>query len=580
MIDVERLKAALPPIAEIVPGLKKKTANELAGPCPWCGGEDRFVVFLDNGRFLCRGCTPTGGDVADFLTRQEGTDIKGLAAKYLDRLDEPKAKRERAGNRRHVATWTYQRADGTPFLQVDRFDWDGGAKDYPTKRLDGKPVTGMTDHEPYHLPEVIQATTVFILEGEKCCDMARDHLGIVATTNPQGAGKWQDALTPYFTKKDIIIVPDNDNPGRKHAQDVARKLHGLAGRIRVVELPGLPIKGDICDWIETGHTPAELQALVDQAPEWTPGKAEEQRSEDTTKALQKFNPVDIGALLSMALPERDYIIKPVIPEQGLCMVYGLRGGGKTWFVLQMAYVIATGALLFGQWNAPKPRRVLYIDGEMPARTIQKRLASIVAGSEQEPPEPSYLSILTPDLQDVSMPNLATLEGQEAIQPLIEQVEIVIVDNLACLARNGRENDSESWLPVQTWLLRLRRLGKSVVIVHHAGKGGNQRGTSAKEDVLDTVIALRRPDDYDPTQGARLEVHLEKARGAYGPEARPFELQLHYERGVASWTHRTIEDVEKARALELHGLGYSIRDIALEMGVSKSKAQRLIKEVGL
>ena len=87
---LEQLRDALPPIIESLPALKKKTANELAGPCPWCGGDDRFVVFLDTGRFLCRGCTPRGGDLIDFHLRQEGTDIKGLTAKYLDRPDAPK----------------------------------------------------------------------------------------------------------------------------------------------------------------------------------------------------------------------------------------------------------------------------------------------------------------------------------------------------------------------------------------------------------------------------------------------------------------------------------------------------------
>ena len=83
MTDIEKLKAVLKPVIEALPGLKKKTANEMAGPCPWCGGNDRFVIFLDTGRYLCRGCTPTGGDVVDFHIRQEGTDFKGLCEKYL-----------------------------------------------------------------------------------------------------------------------------------------------------------------------------------------------------------------------------------------------------------------------------------------------------------------------------------------------------------------------------------------------------------------------------------------------------------------------------------------------------------------
>jgi putative DNA primase/helicase len=80
-------------------------------------------------------------------------------------------------------------------------------------------------------------------------------------------------------------------------------------------------------------------------------------------------------------------------------------------------------------------------------------------------------------------------------------------------------------PIQDYLLRLRRRNISVLIVHHAGKGGQQRGTSRREDVLDTVICLRRPSDYEPTEGARFEVHLEKGRGMTGDQLKPFEAKF-------------------------------------------------------
>ncbi len=307
-------------------------------------------------------------------------------------------------------------------------------------------------------------------------------------------------------------------------------------------------------------------------------EAQASEAKDETTSKSSYKPLAIDTFLELKLPERGHIISPVFPEQGLVMVYGPRGNGKTWFVLQMAYGIASGGDVVNHWQAPKPRRVLYIDGEMPARTMQERLASIVAGSDKEPPDPSYLSIITPDLQDMAMPNLANKEGQEALEPFIQNADVVIVDNLACLARHGKENDAESWLPVQTWLLGLRRRGKGVIVVHHAGKGGAQRGTSSREDVLDTVISLRRPQDYDPSEGARFEVHLEKARGVYGPEAAPFEAALRTgEDGKAVWTCRTLEDCERAQVLALSEEGYSVRDIATETGMSKSKVGRILKK---
>jgi putative DNA primase/helicase len=85
---------------------------------------------------------------------------------------------------------------------------------------------------------------------------------------------------------------------------------------------------------------------------------------------------------------------------------------------------------------------------------------------------------------------------------------------------------------------------------HAGKGGAQRGTSKREDVLDTVIVLRHPDDYSPSDGARFEVHLDKARGVYGEQAQPFEAQLTAVNHMMTWAMRDLENVEVQRAADL------------------------------
>ena len=119
---------------------------------------------------------------------------------------------------------------------------------------------------------------------------------------------------------------------------------------------------------------------------------------------------------------------------------------------------------------------------------------------------------------------------------------------------------------------------SVLIVHHAGKGGEQRGTSRREDVLDTSISLRRPSDYIPTEGARFEVHFEKARCIHGDRAKPFEARLEIRDNSTLWTIREIEDVNLARVKALLDDELSIRDIADETGLSKSTVHRLKKQI--
>jgi putative DNA primase/helicase len=184
-----------------------------------------------------------------------------------------------------------------------------------------------------------------------------------------------------------------------------------------------------------------------------------------------------------------------------------------------------------------------------------------------------------DLQDDPMPDLGTPEGQEALERHWGELppELLILDNLSCLACTVRDNEADSWSPMQTWILSLRRRGISVLIVHHAGKSGQQRGTSRREDVLDTVIALRRPADYSAADGARFEVHFEKARGAFGEATEPFEAMMHAgEHGGVMWTCEPLKDVVLKKAAALFADGTTVRDAADELGITRSAAGRLRK----
>jgi putative DNA primase/helicase len=164
-----------------------------------------------------------------------------------------------------------------------------------------------------------------------------------------------------------------------------------------------------------------------------------------------------------------------------------------------------------------------------------------------------------------------------IEPHLEGVEFMILDNLSALCREGVESEGESWVPIQSWLLQLRRRGISSEFIHHAGKNKTQRGTSRREDLLDTVIALRRPTDYSPEEGLRCEVHFEKKRGMLGSDAMPFEIKLESGlSGQAIWTMRDLENAKFDQAAKLFADKMSVRDVAKEMGVSVSAAGRYRK----
>jgi hypothetical protein len=126
---------------------------------------------------------------------------------------------------------------------------------------------------PYRLPDLLKAVavprTVFIVEGEKKVDALRA-AGLQATCSPMGAGKWRQEFAPYFAGGFVVILPDNDAPGRDHGQQIAASLHGTAKSIKVLTLPGLPNKGDVIDWLAAGHNAAELKDLVAKTATWVP----------------------------------------------------------------------------------------------------------------------------------------------------------------------------------------------------------------------------------------------------------------------------------------------------------------------
>jgi putative DNA primase/helicase len=292
---------------------------------------------------------------------------------------------------------------------------------------------------------------------------------------------------------------------------------------------------------------------------------------------RRLKPLDLQELFELEIKPREMLLKPIIPEKGLAMLYASRGTGKTHIALGIAYAVATGTA-FLRWSAPKPRRVLLVDGEMPAAALRERLEQITAGAALKPGA-TMLQVLAGDLiEDGGVGNLSDPRLQAEFEPLLEGVELLILDNLSSLTAVIRDNDAESWNPLQSWLLKLRRRGISALIVHHAGKGGEQRGTSRREDILDTSISLRRPSDYVAVEGARFEVHLEKGRGIHGEDAKPFEARLEMLGNSQVWTTRAIEDVNHARVAALLDDGLSVRDIAEETGLSKSVVGRLKKAI--
>ena len=436
----------------------------------------------------------------------------------------------------------------------------------------------------------IEDKTVYILEGEKAVQALYSAFNLNAVTSLGGSKSAKKAnWSEIKGLEHYVLIPDNDKAGLDYMKEVHQilKEQNPNATFTLLNLPNLEEKGDICDlfkqnpnfkdWDELqpvnnvvessilNGLKTEFLRFVNQSKGNIPN---EWNIKTGAKGLKS---ITMGDLLKMNIPPQKKLLKPWLTEQSLTMIYAGRGVGKTYFSLNCAYSLASGRD-FLKYKALEPISVVYLDGEMQAPLMIERLKSIAGSDSTNVP----IHLITPDLQeDRGVPDLSSIEGQTEIDEMIEKAnaKVIFVDNLSTLCRSGRENEGESWLPVQNWLIKHRAKGRSVVIVHHANKEGGSRGSSRKEDILDNVIVLKRPDDYDEgNDGAKFEVHFTKSRSLFGEDIKPIIASLESHSGRWSWSNIASK---QEQACELFNQGMSQTDIAKVLEVNRSTVSRWV-----
>jgi hypothetical protein len=235
------------------------------------------------------------------------------------------------------------------------------------------------------------------------------------------------------------------------------------------------------------------------------------------QGVPRYSVESFAELAAASIPPRELVFSPWLAERESGMVFAPRGVGKTYFALSLAIAVAGGGR-FLEWFAPAARRTLYVDGEMDADALRKRIAALIRGLKAEPPLVAHnLKILSRDRlaeKGQRLPSLTCPEAQEGFIACIPQgTSLVILDNLSCLF-GGDENDASAWDTTLNLLLRLRHeLGAAVVFLHHSGKGGDQRGTSRREDALDFSLKLDPtiPEGELVSDGVRFRTQWSKTR---------------------------------------------------------------------
>lgn len=287
--------------------------------------------------------------------------------------------------------------------------------------------------------------------------------------------------------------------------------------------------------------------------------------------------VSCADFLSMSFPPKEHLLGPVLQERDLAMLFAQRGTGKTLFTIQMAITLAGGGT-FLKWSALHPSNVLVVDGEMPGALMQARVKNArmwARGAELNLVDKN-LVIVTPDTQPSGIKNLAYKDGQAWLMPWIEWASVVILDSLLTLAPYGKGNEAESFQPMQDFLLQLRQMGKTALVVHHAGKSGEQLGTINKETVLDTVFKLSPIDADKKTADTQFTLSFTKNRNFWGDDAASLIVSL--QDGIWSYEDEIKSRIDQIR--ELAAKGKTQKEMAAIIGCDQGTISRDMNKYGI
>ena len=313
-------------------------------PCPICDGFDemprgkgtRCSGFLSqDGKWAhCTrdehaGGLPQNPSSLTYAHRLEGDCRCGTRHDPRPDLDMPPIKTA------SDVAYDYTDAEGQPLFQVVRLK---GEKRFRQRRPDpdhpGEWIWNLKGVTPvlYGLPASRSADRdqeAYVVEGEKDA-VSLQRRGFVATTNPGGVGKWRDEYSAEFVGRRVVIIPDNDEPGHKHAAQVAASIHRVGpASLKVVELPGLSKGGDVSDWLDAGGTKEQLQAIVKDVPDWL----EKPIPKLKVQPLSDFEPEDV-----------DWLWPHKIPKKKITFVVGDPGLGKSTIALDIAARVSVGGL--------------------------------------------------------------------------------------------------------------------------------------------------------------------------------------------------------------------------------------------
>jgi len=420
---------------------------------------------------------------------------------------------------RNPMHYDYHDADGTLRYQVVRYPDKG----FTQRRPDGKGgwlynLDGVT-RLLYRLPELLATgpdTPVYVVEGEKDVNTLRA-LGLVATTNSEGAGKWRAECNRYFVGRQVAIVPDNDTAGWQHAFAVATHLAPVAACVKVITLPDVAEKGDVTDWLNgSGSLPA-LTALVKAEECWDVPQGNQGNQEDQGDHHRVVDPLDplpataaFGGVYvrpgEVAVEQVQWLWQGYIPLGALTVVDGDPGLGKSTMMTDLAARVTNGGTMpDGSPGLEEAAGVLMLSAEDSiGTTIRPRLERAGAAMER--------TLILSMFRAVDGERLPTIADVGAIEHgiRVDGAKLVIIDPVMAFLppyiNAYRDQDVRRVLAPLSQLAQ--ETGAAIVIVRHPNKMVGQSALHRGGGSIGIIGAARAglfvaPDPHDPEGPRRI-----------------------------------------------------------------------------
>lgn len=409
--------------------------------------------------------------------------VAALGLRMTNLFSDPKPD---GGGGRIVATYDYADETGKLLFQVVRYQ----PKAFKQRRPDGRGgwLWSLDGQRPvlFNLPAVVKATSILIPEGEKDCQTAA-RLGLTATCNPGGAGKWRSEYSESLRGKDVAVICDADPAGLAHGHQVARSLVGIAQSVRLVE--ALPQAKDLSEWHERGGQRDALLRIIGETPALTPADVARWQP---AKPATGFKLTSLADLLSKPDIPVDYVLQDTLVAGTSSAMVSKPKVGKSTLARNLCLAVSRGEDFLGL--AAKQGECIYLALEEREEDIKNDFRAMGADGS----EPILIHAAG-----------APAEGIRALCDLVKERKprLVVIDPLFRLARVQNESAyAEVYAALGPLIDLSRETSTHVMVLHHSGKGigkadpvDSPLGSTAIGGAVSTLVVLKRTEAHRTIQ---------------------------------------------------------------------------------